>query len=214
MNTAPTINRITEQNLDPICRELASSDGRLARAYKTYGPPPLWDREPTFASLVHIILEQQVSLASAKAAFDNLVDAVGEVTPEAVLSLSDEQMKAACVSRQKAVYVRELSQAIIDRRLVPENLYSLGDREVRERLTAVKGIGRWTSDIFLLMCLLRPDVMPVGDIALHQAWKDLAGLERRPRSDEFASTANRWRPYRSVAARLLWHFYLSERGRA
>lgn len=214
MTAKPTIDKISGENLNSICRELASSDGHLARAYQHYGAPPLWAREPSFATLIHIILEQQVSLASAKAAFGKLSETVGEITPENILALSDEEMKAAYFSRQKAVYARELSTAVLEQDLKLEELHELSDEEVRARLTSVKGIGRWTSDIFLLMCLLRPDVMPVGDIALHQAWKDLKGLETRPTSAEFPSIAERWRPFRSVAARLLWHFYLSERGRS
>ncbi|QQS40952.1 MAG: DNA-3-methyladenine glycosylase 2 family protein [Acidobacteriota bacterium] len=214
MKSAPTIGKISLEDLDPICRELSANDPSIRRAYERYGAPPLWAREPSFATLIHIILEQQVSLASAKAAYEKLMDTVGEITPENILALSDEEMRAAYFSRQKAVYARELSKAVIEKRLVIGKLGKLPDREVRTTLTQVKGIGRWTSDIFLLMCLCRPDVMPVGDIALHQAWKELRGLETRPTSKDFPSIAERWRPYRSVAARLLWHFYLSERGRS
>lgn len=214
MTAKPTIKKISREDLGPICRELSDADPSIRRAYECYGAPPLWDREPSFATLIHIILEQQVSLASAKAAYEKLLETVGEITPENILALSDGEMKTAYFSRQKAVYARELSTAVIERRLVIEELDTLPDEEVRTSLTQVKGIGRWTSDIFLLMCLLRPDVMPVGDIALHQAWKELRSLETRPTSSEFPSIAERWRPYRSVAARLLWHFYLSERGRS
>lgn len=213
MSSGATIAKISASDLDPICAEIAAQDPVIGKAYEMYGPPPLWDRQPTFETLIHIILEQQVSLASAKAAFDKLSETVGEITPENVLALSDEEMKAAYFSRQKALYARELSNAVLERTLVLEELHSLSDKDVRKSLMKVKGIGRWTSDIFLLMCLLRPDVMPVGDIALHQAWKELAGLEKRPSSEEFHTIAERWKPYRSVAARLLWHFYLSERNR-
>ncbi|HUF03529.1 MAG TPA: hypothetical protein VMM38_05070 [Aridibacter sp.] len=213
MTTPPTIGKISAKDLGSICRALASADPSIGKAYELYGAPPLWARDPSFATLIQIILEQQVSLASARAAYEKLIEKVGEITPGKVLALSDEEMKAAYFSRQKAVYARELSRAVIERDLVIEELHILSDEGVRESLMKVKGIGRWTSDIFLLMCLLRPDVMPVGDIALHQAWKDLAGLERRPASAEFPSIAERWRPYRSVAARLLWHYYLSERRR-
>lgn len=213
MTSAPTISNITEENLDRLCRELADRDEYLARVYDLYGSPPLWAREPSFPTLIHIILEQQVSLASALAAFNKLKKAVGAITPENILSLSDEEMKEAYFSRQKTVYARALSRAVLERALVLERLGILSDEEVRGELMKVKGIGRWTSDIFLLMALLRPDVMPVGDIALHQAWKDLAGLARRPVAEEFIALAARWTPYRSVAARLLWHFYLSERSK-
>lgn len=214
MRSEATIKNISEGNLDAISRELADSDVSLRRVFETYGPPPLWDREPTFATLIHIILEQQVSLASALAAFSKLRETVGKITPQNILSLSDEEMKAAYFSRQKAVYARELSKAVLNGSLDLECLVTLDDDGVRTELTKIKGIGRWTSDIFLLMALLRPDVMPVGDLALHQAWKELGSLDERPSSEQFTAIAERWAPYRSVAARLLWHFYLSERSRS
>jgi DNA-3-methyladenine glycosylase II len=211
MRSAASNEKVTEGNLDAICRELSLADPRLGLVYEKYGAPPLWAREPSFETLIHIILEQQVSLASALAAFNKLREAVGRITPEAILSMTDKEMKASYFSRQKAVYARELAAAILEGRLVLNDLESLEDDEIRHELMKVKGIGRWTSDIFLLMCLLRPDVMPVGDIALHAAWKKIADLAERPRSDEFSEISKRWKPYRSVAARLLWHFYLSER---
>lgn len=213
MRSKPSNEKVTEENLDLMCRELSGSDPVLGRVFELYGAPPLWAREARFETLVHIILEQQVSLSSARAAFEKLKETIGEITPENILALSDEDMKAAYLSRQKAGYARALSIAVLEKRLILEDLRRFDDGEVRDRLMKVKGVGRWTADIFLLMCLLRPDVMPVGDIALHQAWKDLAGLDLRPKSEEFSQVAERWKPYRSVAARLLWHFYLSERSR-
>ena len=191
------------------CREL-SSDPHLRIVHETYGVPPLWDREPGFATLLQIILEQQVSLASAKACFDKLAACLGNVTPETVLSLSDAELKTVGFSRQKTAYARHLSEAILEERIGLDRLHLLSDAEVKSELIKLKGIGEWTSDIYLLMALLRPDVMPKGDIALHSAWHRLSG-EPRPSSDEFLVIAERWKPYRSVAARLLWHFYLSEK---
>jgi len=189
---------------------LADSDQYLARIYEAYGPPPLWDREPGFATLLNIILEQQVSLASAKACFDKLTNHLGGVTPEGLLVLNDAELKRIGFSRQKAAYGRHLSEAVIEKRIDFEDLHRLTNAEVKSELIKLKGVGEWTSDIYLIMALLRPDVMPRGDIALHTAWHELSG-EARPTSDEFLVIAERWKPYRSVAARLLWHFYLSER---
>jgi len=191
------------------CREL-SSDPHLRIVHETYGVPPLWDREPGFATLLQIILEQQVSLASAKACFDKLAAYLGNVTPDALLSLSDGELRTVGFSRQKTAYARHLSEAILENRLNFDRLRSLPDADVKAELIKLKGIGEWTSDIYLLMALLRPDVMPKGDIALHSAWHRLSG-EPRPSSDEFLVIAERWKPFRSVAARLLWHFYLSEK---
>ena len=189
---------------------MADSDQYLARIYEAYGPPPLWDREPGFATLLNIILEQQVSLASAKACFDKLTNHLGGVTPEGLLALNDAELKRIGFSRQKAAYGRHLSEAVIEKRIDFEGLHRLTNAQVKSELIKLKGVGEWTSDIYLIMALLRPDVMPRGDIALHTSWHELS-REPRPTSDEFLAVAERWKPYRSVAARLLWHFYLSER---
>jgi DNA-3-methyladenine glycosylase II len=175
-----------------------------------YGPPPLWDREPGFATLLQIILEQQVSLASAKACYDKLCRRVGEIRPESLLESSDSQLKKDGFSRQKTAYARHLAAAVLEGRIDFDSLKHLDDTGVKAELIKLKGVGEWTSDIYLLMAMLRPDVMPKGDVALHTAWHKLSG-EPRPASDEFLVISERWRPYRSVAARMLWHFYLSER---
>ena len=201
---------LTPRTLLSASRSLAEADPHLRIVFETYGPPPLWDREPGFLTLLHIILEQQVSLASAKACFDKLVVRLGDVTPGNLLTLTDSDLRFVGFSRQKSAYARHLSEAILEDRLDLDVLYHLPDTEVKAELTKLKGIGEWTSDIYLLMALLRPDVMPKGDIALHAAWHKLSG-EPKPSSDQFLAIAQRWSPYRSVAARLLWHFYLSER---
>jgi len=204
------VHRISEPDVVRISRQLAGEHDLFARIHESYGPPPLWDREPGFATLLQIILEQQVSLASAKACYDKLAARLGPVTPETVLTLSDDEMRAVGFSRQKAAYARHLSQAVIKRHIDLEELGQFPDAEARSILTSLKGIGQWTSDIYLLMALLRPDVMPKGDVALHTAYHKLTG-QPRPTSDKFLVVAEQWRPYRSVAARLLWHFYLNER---
>jgi DNA-3-methyladenine glycosylase II len=206
-----TINSINEKNLPAICRELARRDADLDLIFRTHGTPPLWAREPDFATLVHIILEQQVSLASALAAFNKLKEKLGAVTPAGILSLTDAELKAAYFSRQKIVYARELAMAISGGKLDLKALENLPDAEVKHNLKKIKGIGDWTADIYLLMALRRADVMPKGDLALHVAWKKLKKLEHAPNSEEFQQIAERWKPFRAVAARLLWHFYLSER---
>ncbi|MDQ3800142.1 MAG: DNA-3-methyladenine glycosylase 2 family protein [Acidobacteriota bacterium] len=206
------IETLDEKKLIAACRKLAETNSDLAFIFQNYGTPPLWQREPNFATLVHIILEQQVSLASALAAFNKLKERLGgEITPAGVLSLSDEEMKAAYFSRQKIVYARELAKALLAGNLDLEALENLPDDEARHELKKIKGIGDWTADIYLLMAGLRADVMPKGDLALHVAWKNLKNLERAPGSDEFQRIAEKWKPLRAVAARLLWHFYLSER---
>jgi len=213
--TAKTIrlNRIDAKNLPQACERLAADDPHLAVVFERYGTPPLWLRPAGFPTLLRIILEQQVSLASARACFEKLAAFVGEITPNAVLGLSDAELKAVGFSRQKAAYARHLSAAVIDKDLDLDLLDRMPDAEVKTQLHRIKGIGEWTSDIYLLMALRRPDVMPRGDIALHAAYQQLASLDGRPGADDFLAIAARWSPLRSAAARMLWHFYLSERAR-
>ena len=205
------ITSLTDQKLKAACVKLAEQHPELGFVYSSYGAPPLWDREPGFATLLQIILEQQVSLASAKACFDKLAARIGHVSPENLLTLDDAELKTVGFSRQKTAYARHLAAAIIEKHINLDTLHKLSDAEVKAELIKLKGVGEWTSDIYLLMALLRPDVMPRGDIALHEAYRKLTGDERRPASDEFVEMAVKWSPYRSVAARLLWHFYLSEK---
>ena len=204
------IKPLTSRSLKLHSKTLASRCPHLAIVYEKYGPPPLWDRPQGFATLLQIILEQQVSLASAKACFDKLCMRVGDVTPQSLLRSTDVELKADGFSRQKTAYARHLAEAVVARHVDFESLNSLPDAEVKTELIKLKGVGEWTSDIYLLMVMLRPDIMPKGDVALHTAWHKLSG-EPRPASEEFLVIAERWKPYRSVAARLLWHFYLSEK---
>jgi len=189
--------------------DLGSRDADLGRVLHEFGPPPMWDREPGFATLIHIILEQQVSLASARACFDKLTATVGELTPESLLALDDGELKGIGFSRQKTEYSRVLATALVNGDVDLEALADLPDDEVRERLMRLKGVGRWTADIYLLMALGRPDIWPAGDLALVVAAKNVKSLEARPSPEEFRELGEAWRPLRSIAARLLWNHYLS-----
>ena len=191
--------------------ELAKRDEDFAKIASTYGPPPLWEREQGFHTLIHIILEQQVSLASAKAAYNRLAEAVNPLEPQNFLRLTDEELKQIGFSRQKTRYGRELANAIIDGSLDLSGLDKLEDEDAREHLMKVKGIGPWTADIYLLMALGRPDIWPKGDLALEVAIQRVKGWLRRPTPEEVRTMSDEWQPWRAVAARLLWHFYLSER---
>lgn len=202
--------QLLQRNLKTACHSLAKSEPLFSVVLNKYGIPPLWDRPQGFATVLNIILEQQVSLASAKACFDKLEAAIGTVTPENVLTLNDNELKTIGFSRQKTAYARHLAESIMEKYIDLDALRELSDRDVRTELIKLKGIGVWTADIYLLMALLRPDVMPKGDIALHSAWQRLSG-QPRPNSDEFVEMAVKWSPHRSAAARLLWHFYLSEK---
>jgi DNA-3-methyladenine glycosylase II len=173
--------------------------------------PPLWDRPAGFGTLVHIVLEQQVSLASARAAFDRLVAVTDPLTPDRFLRLTDAQLLAIGFSRQKARYGRALATALVDGTLDLDALAGLDDEAAQEALEAVPGIGRWSSTIYLLMVLGRPDMWPVGDMALATAVGQAKGLPNRPGPDQLVTLGEAWRPWRSVAARLFWHDYLARR---
>lgn len=194
-------------------RKLAEVDPYLGAVLDRYGEPDFWHREPGFATLVLFILEQQVSLASGAAAFNRLRARVGEVTPASVLAPSDDELRADGFSRQKTRYVRELARAVQDRRIDLAGLESRGDDEVRKELVELIGIGPWTADVYLLSCLRRPDVWPVLDRALQVATGEVLGLEATPDPVTLLELGQRWRPHRSTAARLMWHSYLSKRGR-
>ena len=194
-------------------RELADRDADLAAIVERYGPPPLWDRRPGFPTLLHIVLEQQVSLASARAAFDRLLAATDPLTPAAFLALSDDELLRIGFSRQKARYGRAIAVALEDGSLDLDGLGDRPDADVVAVLESMPGIGPWTSSIYLLMVLGRPDVWPVADIALAESVRVVKRLELRPGPDEMTGIGDSWRPLRSVAARLLWHDYLARRGR-
>ena len=203
------LNPLTQRSLLRATRELAAQDPDLAAVVNRYGPPPLWAREPGFHTLIHIILEQQVSLASAKAAYDRLVAATGRLVPGRFLALSDAELKTIGFSRQKAVYGRGLAQAILDGRIDLARLETLDDDQVKVQLTAIKGIGPWTADIYLLMVLRRPDTWPSGDLALASAVQRVKRLRAQPTSESLERAGRAWQPWRAVAARIFWHYYLS-----
>jgi len=200
---------LTEAGLRRAARVLAARDEDLGRVLARLGPPPMWAREPGFATLVLIILEQQVSLASARAAFNRLLELTSPLTPHAFLRLGDAELRAAGFSRQKTAYCRHLAALVETGELNLEGLVRLGDEEARRELLRVKGVGPWTADIYLLMALRRPDVWPSGDLALAVAARRVKRLDARPTPAQLEALAEGWRPWRAVAARLLWHDYLS-----
>lgn len=200
---------LSEASLSAGVAYLVRTDADLAGVVRRHGPPPLWERPPGFATLVHIILEQQVSLASARAAFQKLTSAVGVLTPSNFLRQSSQTLREFGFSRQKAAYCRGLAQSIKEGRLDLEGLQELSDEQVRSLLIQARGIGPWTADIYLLMALRRPDVWPSGDLALAAAVQQVKRLSARPNHDDLHEIAAPWKPWRAVAARILWHHYLS-----
>ena len=207
------IHKLDENILKEAVHWLAERDTALARVFRQYGYPPLWARTPGFSTLVHIILEQQVSLASANAAFQKLQERLEQVSPEALLTLDDATLRNIGFSRQKITYTRQLATAVSGGQLDLARLHYLPDEEVREELKRMNGIGDWTADIYLSECLLRPDILPKGDIAMQESFRILYNLPSRPAHEEFVEKTRHWQPWRSAATRMLWHFYLCERNR-
>ena len=194
-------------------QELCKRDRDLAEIITNYGYPDPWQRKPGFATLIRIILEQQVSYASAKAAFQRLQDAVDELNPEHFLALDDDELKKIGFSRQKTRYGRILAQTILGGSLDLESLEQLPDAEIRKQLTAIKGIGDWTVDIYLMMALQRQDVFPSKDLAVAIAVKEIKNLSIRPPAAKLETIAESWKPYRAIATKILWHYYLNRKSR-
>lgn len=207
------IVKLNETNLKEASHWLADRDEAMALVLARYGYPPLWDRTPGFSTLVHMILEQQVSLASANAAFLRLREHLGAITASGLLALDDATLRTIGFSRQKTAYTRALAEAVLSQTFDFEKLALLSDNEVRTEMTRLKGIGDWTADIYLSECLLRPDILPKGDIAMQEAFRVLKNLPARPVHADFEAATLHWRPWRSVGTRMLWHFYLCERGK-
>jgi DNA-3-methyladenine glycosylase II len=209
--TSETRAALTEKTLAIAVRRLAARDVDLRTTVERFGSPPLWDRPSGFPTLVHIILEQQVSLASAAAAFGRLEARLGTLTPAGFLELTDAELLGIGFSRQKASYARALASAVEDATLDIGGLGALDDEAVERELVALPGIGPWTATIYRLMVLRRPDAWPASDIALAQSLAEVRGLPNRPSPGDMLSIAETWRPWRAVAARILWHGYLETR---
>ncbi len=193
------------------CDKLCKLDKDLAAIVKIYGYPPMWTRPATFQTLILTILEQQVSLASAYAAFKKLREKIGYVTPTKILSLTDEELRSCYFSRQKIVYARELAKAVKSKRTRLKTFSLLTDEEVRAHMIQLKGIGHWTIDVYLMHALQRTDLFPLGDIALVNSLKEVKKLPKEISKEEMLKIAEPWRPFRTIASMILWHSYIIKR---
>jgi DNA-3-methyladenine glycosylase II len=205
---------LTDESFRAHALELADRDPDLGAVVAAHGLPGFWRRPATFASLVLFVVEQQVSLASAKAVFDRMHAALGGITPDTLLSADPDLLKATGLTRQKLRYVLILAAAVDDGSLDLDVFPAMADEDVRRRLVSLTGIGPWTADVYLLSCLRRADMWPVGDRALQVGVGEVLGLDAPPSPVELEALGERWRPLRAVAARLIWHDYLCRRGRA
>jgi len=204
-----SISRFNDANFHSLCDQLAARDADLKTIIGAHGYPAFWSRTNTFESLVHIILEQQVSLAAANAALNKLKEQVPELSPERVLLLTDEEMKACYVSRQKAAYIRNLAEALARGDIKLEEFTESPDDEIRKQLISLKGIGNWTVDVYLISALHRADIFPIGDLAAVNALKRIKSLPPETSRERLLPIIDLWAPYRTIAAKLLWHYYLS-----
>jgi DNA-3-methyladenine glycosylase II len=203
------IHSFSAENLPTLYDELASKDKDLKAILSQYGYPPLWIRPNTFETLVLTILEQQVSLASAYSAYKKLKDRI-RITPKNLLSLKDEELRGCYLSRQKIVYTRELANAILTKKISLKKFETLPDDVVRTKLKALKGIGDWTVDIYLLHALRRLDLFPIGDLALVNSIKMVKQIPLATKQD-LLDLSRKWQPYRSIATMLLWHYYIKKK---
>jgi DNA-3-methyladenine glycosylase II len=203
------MQQFNKENFHSLCDTLAATDAYLKSILNEYGYPPLWTRPNTFETLVLTILEQQVSLASAYAAYKKLKEKLPKVTPQALLTLTDEDLRSCYFSRQKILYVRELASAVASGKINLKKLAGEKDEAVRKQLKALKGIGDWTADIYLLHALQRTDIFPLGDLALVKAiqmkWQEPLSKE------EMLQKAKAWQPLRSIATMILWHYYINKK---
>ena len=201
---------LDEASLARAAKQLAKRDRDLASILERFGPPPLWARDPGFATLVHIILEQQVALASAASMFARLKKNVVPFQPARMLELGDAHLKSLGLTRQKTAYCLHLAEALRDKRLRLSHLSRMSDAEAKASLMEIKGLGSWSADVYLLMVLLRPDIFPPTDLALITAVTKLKRRTSRPTPNQLLEMAEAWRPFRSVAARMLWQYYLAK----
>ena len=204
---------LDEPALARAVRTLARAEPRFAHIVKRHGPPPLWPRDPGFQTLVLLMLEQQVSLAQGRAMYTRIANATGAVTPANIAALGGSGLRALGVTRQKSTYLAALADRLERSDFDLDALATLSDADADAALDALHGVGPWTAQCYLLFALRRSDVFPAADLALLEAVRQLWRLRARPSPEALARRAQAWRPHRAVAARLLWHHYLSERGR-
>jgi DNA-3-methyladenine glycosylase II len=203
------IQTFTRENLQQFYDRVAGKDKDFKAIINEYGYPPVWIRPNSFETLVLTILEQQVSLASAYSAYKKLKERI-RITPKNLLRLTDEELRNCYLSRQKIVYTRELANAIVNKRISLKKFELFPDDIVRTELKALKGIGDWTVDIYLLHALRRTDVFPAGDLALVNAIKMVTGIQAITK-EELLELSKRWKPYRSIATMLFWHYYIKKK---
>ena len=206
--------QLTDITMREAILVLTDRDPLLAGLHERFGMPPLWNRTQSFGTLVHIILEQKVSLASARAVMHRVSALCPRMQPSMFLTLPDDALREAGLSASKLSYCRSIAKALTDGTLSLPGLRKLGDEQVITALTSVRGIGPWSAGVYLMMALRRPDAWASGDRALAVSYGECAALESVPSYAELDAFAARWIPHRATAARLLWHAYLEKRSQS
>jgi len=189
---------------------LSQKDEVLKTIIADFGLPIIQKREEGFASMCHIILEQQVSIASAKAAYEKLVNLVGKVDPFNISNATDEDLRTCGISRQKTLYLKDLAQRVISKELDFSSLPMKSEQQIRNELIQIKGVGNWSIDVYLMFCMQSQDIIPLGDIAIKNTLMELYNCQSE---DEMLAISSNWKPFRTLASFIIWHYYLKKRGK-
>ena len=196
--------------MDEALKVLIQKDEVLKRIISEFGLPIIQKREEGFASMCHIILEQQVSIASAKAAYEKLVNLVGKVDPFTIHNATDEDLRSCGISRQKTIYLKDLAQRVIRKELSFSSLPMKTEQQIRNELIQIKGVGNWSIDVYLMFCMQSQDIIPLGDIAIKNTLMELYNCQSE---DEMLAISSKWKPFRTLASFIIWHYYLKKRGK-
>ena len=189
---------------------LISNDKKLKYILENFGNPIIQKRQEGFASMCHIILEQQVSIASAKACYVKLQNYFKEITPKIIFNASEEELKSCGISRQKIMYLKDLATKVLAKEIQFETYSSKTEQQIREELITIKGVGNWSIEVYLMFCLQSPDIVPLGDIAIKNTLKELYNCQTL---EEMGVITTNWKPYRTYASFTIWHYYLKKRNK-
>ena len=196
--------------MDEALVVLTQKDEVLKGIISEFGLPIIQKRKEGFASMCHIILEQQVSIASAKAAYEKLVNLVGKVDPFTIHNATDEDLRSCGISRQKTIYLKDVAQRVIRKELSFSSLPMKTEQQIRNELIQIKGVGNWSIDVYLMFCMQSQDIIPLGDIAIKNTLMELYNCQSE---DEMLAISSNWKPFRTLASFIIWHYYLKKRGK-
>jgi DNA-3-methyladenine glycosylase II len=189
---------------------LTSKDETLKFILDNFGNPIIQKREEGFASMCHIILEQQVSIASAQACYIKLENHFGKITPEIVINASDDELRSCGISRQKIIYLKDLANKVLSNAIDFKSYTIKSEEQIRKELITIKGVGNWSIEVYLMFCLQSPDIIPLGDIAIKNTLKELYNCQT---PEEMQLISDQWKPFRTIASYIIWHYYLKKRNK-